>query len=82
MDEAGNLLGSSLQGGAGGFGTVYKLTPSTGGWVYSTLHSFDLSGGFFPEGIVVLDAVGNVYGTASEGPYPFPNAGTVFEITP
>lgn len=84
VDAAGSLYGGSEAGGAYGFGTVYKLTPSTGGWIYSTLHSFDSNGsnGFFPEGVVVLDAVGNVYGTASEGPYPFPNAGTIFEITP
>jgi hypothetical protein len=38
--------------------------------------------GFDLYGSVVLDAQGNVYGTASAGPYPSPDAGTVFEITP
>ena len=64
---------------------MYKLTPSTGGWIYSTLHSFgfnDGGDGFDLSGSVVLDAQGNVYGTASAGPYPSPDAGTVFEITP
>lgn len=84
MDAAGNLYGSSFGGGTFGTGTVYKLTPSTGGWVYSTLHSFDSgdSGGFDLYGSVVLDAAGNVYGTAAAGPYPSPDAGAVFEITP
>ncbi len=85
MDAAGSLYGSSFGGGIFGAGTVYKLAPSSGGWVYSTLHSFGFdsgSDGFGLTGSVVLDAGGNVYGTASEGPYPSPDAGTVFEITP
>ncbi len=85
MDAAGSLYGSSFGGGTFGAGTVYKLAPSSGGWIYSTLHSFGFgsgSDGFGLNGSVVLDAAGNVYGTASEGPYPSPDAGTVFEITP
>lgn len=83
MDAAGNIYGSSSGGGADGIGTVYKLTAANGGWTYTTLHSFtNTDDGFFPEGKVMLDAQGNVYATASQGPYPQPDAGTVIEVTP
>ncbi|MGC2108387.1 MAG: choice-of-anchor tandem repeat GloVer-containing protein [Candidatus Korobacteraceae bacterium] len=83
-DAAGNIYGSSDGGGTGGTGTAYKLTASGGGWSYTTLYSFDFNGsdGFFPQGKVVLDAQGNLYGTCSTGPYPSPDAGTVWEIAP
>ncbi len=84
MDAAGNIYGSSDGGGAYGAGTAYKLTRSNGGWSYATLYSFgsgDGSQGFFPEGKVVLDTQGNLYSTASQGPYPSPDAGTVWELT-
>ena len=46
----GNLYGTTLEGGAKGFGTVFKITPSG---TFSTLHSFcTLSGcpdGHFPK---------------------------------
>ena len=84
IDAVGNLYGSSLGGGTDGSGTIYKLTVSPGGWTYSTLHSFNFSGsdGFFPYGSVLVDSAGSVYGTASAGPYPSPDDGTVVEITP
>jgi uncharacterized repeat protein (TIGR03803 family) len=85
LDAAGNLYGTSAGGGAnGGFGTVFKLTLSNGKWTYSSLHDFDLTGsdGGLLYSSVVLDAGGNVYGTASSGPYPSPDAGVIFEITP
>ncbi len=86
MDGAGDLYGSSADGGIYTGGTVYKLTAANGAWTYSTLHSFntppDASDGFFLYGSVVLDPQGNIYGTASMGPYPDPDDGTVFEITP
>jgi len=31
---------------------------------------------------VVLDAAANIYGAASACPYPDPDGGTVFELTP
>jgi uncharacterized repeat protein (TIGR03803 family) len=85
MDAASNLYGTSGSGGNnGGFGTVYKLTRSGGGWTYTSLHDFDFQGsdGGMPYGSVVLDASGNVYGTTARGPYPYPDDGGIFEITP
>ena len=62
-------------------GTVFKLTPSNGGWIYTLLHEFSdaASGGEYPIGGLALDAQGNLYGTASGGTY---GAGVVWEITP
>lgn len=74
MDSAGNLYGVTEFGGGGGggecpygCGTVFKLSPSAGGWTYTTLHEFDYSDGFEPYGGVVVDGNGVVYGTASAG---------------
>ena len=84
MDSAGNIYGSSFGGGANGTGVVYELTRTNGGWSYSAIFSFpgDGSDGFFPEGNVLLDSQGNIYGTASHGPYPSPDVGTVWKVTP
>lgn len=80
LDQAGNLYGTTLSGGAYGAGTVYKLSPGKNGkWTERILHSFkggkDGSG---PWAGIVFDAAGNIYGTtAGGGTY---GAGTVFEL--
>ena len=83
MDAAGSLYGTTTSDGAYGYGNVFKVTPSEGGWTYSSLHDFtgqSGSDGAYPQGGLVFDAKGNLYGTASEGGTY--NNGTVFEITP
>jgi uncharacterized repeat protein (TIGR03803 family) len=78
-DAAGNLYGTTRGGGSGGSGAVFELTPSSGGWNESVLHSFtggaDGSGA---AGWLVLDAAGNLYGTAVGGGVGY---GVVFELT-
>ena len=82
FDQAGNLYGGAADGGSGGGGTVYKLTPSTGSWTLSTLCSFSHLGGG-ADGTydsLVMDAAGNLYGTTVyDGAY---GAGSVFKATP
>jgi uncharacterized repeat protein (TIGR03803 family) len=83
MDAAGNLYGTTIGGGAYGYGNVFKLTRSSGGWTYTSLHDFtgrDDGGGAYPFGGVVRDANGNLYGTTDEGGTN--DQGVVFEITP
>jgi len=82
FDTAGNVYGTTYVGGGGcGTGTAYELTPSGSDWNYSLLHQFDcgLDGGH-PYGGVVLDANGDLYGTAESGGSKF--YGVIWRITP
>ena len=85
MDAAGNLYGTTFGNGAYDYGTVFKLTPSENGWIYTDLHDFTGGAdGCTPWSDVVIDSRGSLYGTASacgSAPYP-PSAGTVWEIAP
>jgi uncharacterized repeat protein (TIGR03803 family) len=68
MDAAGNLYGAAPLGGAYGYGSVYKLTPISDGWSYSSLHDFTGgSDGSSPQGPLVLDSFGNLFGSAAAG---------------
>ena len=41
FDAAGNLYGTTVEGGTYGGGTVFELTPTAGGgWTEKVLHSF------------------------------------------
>jgi uncharacterized repeat protein (TIGR03803 family) len=77
-DAAGNLYGTTEYGGAFGYGTVFKLTPSG---TETILHSFDLNAadGAYPLARLVLYR-GNLYGTTVNGGAYV--EGTVFEVTP
>jgi uncharacterized repeat protein (TIGR03803 family) len=81
-DAAGNLYSTTSQGGASNCGTVFKLTPTSGGfWTVSTTYTFTcLDDGGYPTGDLVLDASGNLYGTAQYGGAN--GNGVVYEITP
>jgi uncharacterized repeat protein (TIGR03803 family) len=81
FDAAGNIYGTTYSGGQGGGGTVFKLTPSGGSWTESVLYSFSQSGnaGYLPYAGVVLDAVGNLYGTTLGG--GINSQGVVFQLT-
>ena len=82
FDGTGNLYGTTLAGGAYGFGTVFELVAgSNGTWTEKVLHSFTGGNdGANPESPLVLDSKGNLYGTtASAGPRDY---GAVFELTP
>ena len=76
-DAAGNLYGTTSDGGAfGGGGTVFKVDSSG---KETVLHSFGDSGdGVYPTGRLSWDAAGNLYGTASAGG-AF-GGGTVFKV--
>jgi uncharacterized repeat protein (TIGR03803 family) len=68
VDQSGALYGTSVGWNDGdNFGTIFKLTPSNGGWVYKLLHQFDITDGDYVFGGVTLDASDNLYGTAYEG---------------
>ena len=65
MDSAGNLYGTSVQGGTYGGGTVFQVTPAG---VHTVLYDFTggADGGEPYKG-VTLDAQGDLYGTAVTG---------------
>jgi uncharacterized repeat protein (TIGR03803 family) len=80
LDAAGNLYGTSTYTGEGsGYGEAFKLTPSSGGWIY-TSYLFDGLNVRTPLCPVALDANGNLYGTSALGGTG--NWGAVWEITP
>jgi uncharacterized repeat protein (TIGR03803 family) len=73
VDARGNLYGMSPYGGQPncglvrndlGCGTLFKVTPSG---KFKVLHVFKGKDGIQPEGGVVLDAKGNIYGAAAYG---------------
>jgi uncharacterized repeat protein (TIGR03803 family) len=78
IDVNGRLYGTTSQGGAHGYGTVYSLDPKTG--AETTLHTF--TGGADGGGpqARLLDVGGTLYGTTSVGAAD--NRGTVFRLTP
>ena len=80
MDSAGNLFGTTFNGGANDYGTVFEVTPSG---TETILHSFGPSGigeAGEPNGSLVMDSAGNLYGTTEDGGAH--DYGTVFEVTP
>lgn len=89
-DASGNFYGTTSGGGTFSAGTVFKLTSTSGGWTYTDLHDFTCEDdGCYPSGNLLLDASGNIYGTASSGGsaggencYPNLGCGVVFKITP
>lgn len=78
-DGQGNFYGTTFAGGANGYGTVFKynVAASTLTTIYSFANGTD---GAYPYGGVALDALGNIYGAATQGGDH--NWGTLFEIMP
>ena len=76
-DSAGNLYGTTREGGSSDFGVVFKLDTSG---TETVLHSFSGSDGKIPYGTLVRDKTGNLYGTTYEGGAY--GGGVVFKIAP
>lgn len=77
----GNLYGTSIGGGAHGYGAIFKVTPAG---TLTTLYNFcSLRGcpdGVTPYSALALGIDGNFYGTTAGGGTN--NNGTIFKITP
>jgi uncharacterized repeat protein (TIGR03803 family) len=86
LDSGGNLYGVTAFGGSGfcsnGDGVVFKI--DTAG-EFGVLHTFGGSDGRDPDGLLLLDAKGDLYGTTGYGgtstACPF-GCGTVFKLAP
>lgn len=84
MDSAGNLYGTTVNGGSVGFcgnfgcGTVFKLSPAG---IFTVLYAFSGgSDGGNPTAGLISDAAGNLYGTTGFGGNF--GIGVVFKLDP
>jgi uncharacterized repeat protein (TIGR03803 family) len=75
-DKKGNLYGTTTDGGAKNYGTVFELVRGT----QTVLHSFDESDGAGPQCGLIEDSKGNWYGTTGGGGSG--DDGVVWEIRP
>jgi hypothetical protein len=92
LDTHGNLFGTTDEGGVVstvctlGCGTVFELSPSSGGWTFTTIYDFDFTHGSGPVGSLVIDASGNLYGATYGGAKKYSycpgGCGVVFELSP
>jgi hypothetical protein len=81
LDSSGNVFGTT-QVGAGTGGSVFELSPASGGtFTVKVLHAFSSSNdGTKSHSGVVFDSAGNIYGSTADG--GLYNKGTVYELTP
>lgn len=82
-DSAGNLYGSTPDGGLNDNGEVFQLSPLNGGYTYSVLYygfgpAHGQGGG--PDSKLVMDRAGNLYGTQFGGGAN--GDGIIFKLTP
>ncbi len=82
FDKQGNLYGVTTGGGANQVGSIFEMTrQSNGKWAVTILHSFNFNpDGEAPNGDLIFDAKGNLYGTTPVGGAY--DGGTVFELSP
>jgi uncharacterized repeat protein (TIGR03803 family) len=86
MDATGAVFGTTGQGGKHNVGSVFKLTPNANKtkWKLQTLYSFctktDCADGWYPNGGLVIDTDGNLYGTTYYGGAA--GSGLVFKLSP
>ena len=77
----GNFYGTIIDGGAGGWGTIFRMTPAG---VLTTLVEFTRNGpankGALPRAALLKGSDGNFYGMTSWGGVS--DVGTVFKMTP
>jgi hypothetical protein len=85
IDAAGDLLGTTLIGGAYDYGTVFEIAKINGTYVSTptVLHSFNYRGGDGGDPTALLvTAAGTLIGTTTEGGADiFNDTGTVFELS-
>ena len=73
----GNFYGTTEGGGPSAFGTVFEITPAG---QLTTLYSFDLTDGAYPEGGLVQASDGNLHGMTNFGGNRL--GGIVFSLPP
>ncbi len=80
FDTAGNLYGTTKQGGLDSNGIVFRLAPAGSDWTESLVYAFQgQNDGFWPVGGLLFDQSGNLYGTTNSG--GLNGGGIAFELT-
>jgi uncharacterized repeat protein (TIGR03803 family) len=80
-DSSGNLYGEVSTNNNCSCGLVYKLSPQPGGtWQFAPIHEFTGPDGLEPQGGLIFDSSGNLYGTTYGGGAT--GNGTVFVLHP
>jgi len=86
LDRAGNVYGTTISGGSGGKGTVWRLSPKNGGWIFTPLYSFHGgTDGNSPWSKVTIGPDGALYGTTLMGGgngCGGQGCGIIFKLTP
>jgi len=88
IDNAGNLYGTTIEGGSGTFGfggTAFELSPPSqpgGPWNETIIYNFGsfATDGYDPHSPLIFDSSGNLYGTTEAGG-TF-TTGTVYQLSP
>jgi uncharacterized repeat protein (TIGR03803 family) len=82
FDSAGNLYGTTIDGGANGYGVAFELSPAGRSWTETVLYNFcshaGCADGANPVNGLIMDPAGNLYGTTNGSVVE----GTVFELSP
>jgi uncharacterized repeat protein (TIGR03803 family) len=81
FDSAGNLWGTTLDS-YNYNGSVYELSPVSGGSWNESIFYFDVLDGGAPTAGLIFDSAGNLYGTTTEGGDVGAGYGVVFQIVP
>jgi uncharacterized repeat protein (TIGR03803 family) len=81
-DRVGNLYGTTSEGGAANYGTIFKVAGSNGKWTESVVYSFTGSpdGSLVYNGMVSDSTRTNFYGATVHGGTN--DDGTIFQFTP
>jgi uncharacterized repeat protein (TIGR03803 family) len=77
VDNSGNFYGTTTEGGANEYGTVFERTA---GGTYRLRHAFNGTDGANPSAGLVADSAGNLYGTTFHGGAN--GQGTIFRLAP
>ncbi len=67
MDASGNLYGTTTEGGKFGTGVIYRLTPNADHSKYAEKVLYSFCNECTPQGDLVMDIDGNLYGVMSAG---------------
>ena len=86
LDAAGNLYGTTEEGGANNDGVVFELSASGGSWTETVLYSFTGGDdGRYPRSGVLFDPAGNLYGATYFGGitvFCVNGCGAIYKLSP